>query len=215
MVSNGVSIVTTTWNERENIEKLVLSIRNVLQQTLHEIIIVDDNSPDGTIQVANRLADVAVTKAREGQSKGLLYGLKLAKYPVIITIDADLENNPEHIPKLIQEISKFDVVVASRTKLPRVSEKIASKTLGKLLGVSDTFSNFKAFRKETVAEFNLRGCETFGAEFLVIAKKKGMAIGEIRYDPPQRRRNPKIGGTVNANLRIIWALIKSLTLYLI
>lgn len=215
MVLNGVSVVTTTWNERENIEKLVPPIRNVLQQILHEIIIVDDNSPDGTIQVANRLADVAVTKIREGQSKGLLYGMKLAKYPIIITIDADLENNPEHIPKLLKEISKFDMVVASRTKLPRISEKIASKTLGKLIGVSDIFSNFKAFRKQTVPDFNLRGCETFGAEFLVIAKKKGLAVGEIKYDPPPRRRNPRIGGTVKANLRIIWALIKSLTLYLI
>jgi dolichol-phosphate mannosyltransferase len=62
--------------------------------------------------------------------------------------------------------------------LLRISEKIASKTLGKLLGVTDTFSNFKAFRKETISKFNLRGGETFGAEFLVIAKKKGLTIGE-------------------------------------
>jgi len=94
MVPNGVSIVTTTWNERENIEKLISSIRSVLQCLEHEIIVVDDNSPDGTIQIANRLADVAVTKTREGQSKGLLYGMKMAKYPIIITIDADLENDP-------------------------------------------------------------------------------------------------------------------------
>jgi hypothetical protein len=80
--------------------------------------------------------------------------------------------------------------VASRTKLPRTSEVIASKTLGKLLGVADAFSNFKAFRKETVSEFNLRGGETFGAEFLVIAKKKGLTMGEIKYGPPPRRRNP-------------------------
>ncbi|MCJ7559237.1 hypothetical protein MUO79_01300 [Candidatus Bathyarchaeota archaeon] len=78
----------------------------------------------------------------------------------------------------------FDIFVASRTKLPRVSEIIASKTLGKLLGVTDTLSNFKAFRKETVPKFNLRGGETFGAEFLIIAKKKGLTIGEIKYDPP-------------------------------
>jgi dolichol-phosphate mannosyltransferase len=81
--------------------------------------------------------------------------MHLVNYPVIITTDADLENNPEHIPKLIQQTAKFDIVVASRTKLLRISEKIASKTLGKLIGVSDTFSNFKAFRKETVPEFNL------------------------------------------------------------
>jgi dolichol-phosphate mannosyltransferase len=213
MVLEGVSIVTTTWNERENIQKLIPTIRNVLQQVRHEIIVVDDNSSDGTIQTANRLADVAITKTREGQTKGLLCGMQLAQYPVIVTIDSDLENDPEHIPKLMQQIAAFDIVVASRTKLPRISEKIGSKTLGKLLGVTDTFSNFKAFRKEIASEFTLRGGETFGAEFLVIAKKKGLTIGEIKYDPPPRREKPRIGGTVKANLRITWALIKSLTLY--
>ena len=215
MVPNGVSIVTTTLNERENIEKLISSIRNVLQCLEHEIIVVDDNSQDGTIQIANRLADVAVTKTREGQSKGLLYGMKMAKYPIIITIDADLESDPADIPKLIQKINEFDIVVASRTKLPRISEKIASKTLGKTIGVKDTFSNFRAYKKEIISKFNLRGGETFGAEFLVIAKKNRLKIGQIYYEPPPRRRNPRIGGKTKANLRLIWALIKSLTLYLI
>jgi dolichol-phosphate mannosyltransferase len=215
MVQTGVSMVTATWNERENIAKLVPLIRSVLQRIPHEIIVVDDTSPDGTIHIAKLLADVAVTKTREGQTKGLLYGMRLAKYPVIITIDADLENDPIRIPDLIQQTAKFDIVVASRTKLPRISQKIASKTLGKLVGVTDTLSNFRAFRKETIAEFQLRGGETFGAEFLVMAKKKGLTIGEIKYDPPPRRKNPRIGGTIKANLRIIWALVKSLTLYLI
>ncbi len=212
MVPNGVSVVTTTWNERENIEKLVSAIRRVLQNLPHEIIIVDDNSSDGTIHVAKRLADIAITKPREGQTKGLLYGMQLAKYPTIITIDADLENDPIYIPDLIQQTAKFDIVVASRAKLPRISEKITSKTLGKLLCVSDTLSNYRAYRKDVISKFNLRGGETFGAEFLVIAKKKGLTIGEIKYDPPQRRRNPRIGGKTQANLRIIWALIKSLVL---
>jgi dolichol-phosphate mannosyltransferase len=215
MVPTGVSVVTTTWNERGNIEKLVSTIRHTLESIPHEIITVDDNSSDGTIHVAKRLADVAVTKAREGQTKGLLHGMQLAKYQTIVTIDADLENDPKHIPALIQQTAKYDVVVASRSKLPRISEIITSKTLGKLVGVTDTLSNFKAFRKEAVSEFNLRGGETFGAEFLVIAKKKGLRIGELKYDPPPRRKNPRIGGTIKANLRIIWALIKSLTLYLI
>jgi dolichol-phosphate mannosyltransferase len=215
MVLNGVSVVTTTWNERENIEKLVSAIRRVLQNLPHEIIIVDDNSSDGTIHVAKRLADIAVTKPREGQTKGLLYGMQLAKYPTIITIDADLENDPIHIPNLIQQTTKFDIVVASRTKLPRISELITSKTLGKRLHVTDTLSNYRAYRKEAVPKFNLRGGETFGAEFLIIAKRSGLRIGEIMYEPPPRRINPRIGGKIKANLRIIWALIKSLTLYLI
>jgi dolichol-phosphate mannosyltransferase len=134
--------------------------------------------------------------------------------PTIVTIDADLENDPAHIPELIQQTTKYDIVVASRNKLPRIFEIITSKTLGKLVGVTDTLSNFKAFRKAAVSEFNLRGGETFGAEFLVIAKKKGLRIGEIKYDPPLRRKNPRIGGTVKANMRIMWALLKSFILYL-
>ena len=215
MSQSGVSVVTTTWNERSTIENLILRIRTVLRGIPHEIIVVDDESQDGTIDIARRLADVAVTKKREGQTIGLLHGMRIAKYPVVVTIDSDLENSPECIPELVSKTDEYSIVVASRTKLPRISEKIASKTLGKLLGVTDTLSNFRAFRKETISEFNLRGGETFGAEFLVIAKKKGLKIGEINYNPPPRRKNPRIGGKTKANLRIIWALIKSLTLYLI
>ena len=213
MPFNGVSIVTTTWNERENLTKLIPEIRNVLKQIPHEIILVDDDSPDSTIQVARLLADVAVSKKREGQSKGLLCGMKLAKYPVIVTIDADLENSPVYIPKLIQQISEFDVVVASRLSLPRISERIVSKSLGRILGVTDVFSNFRAFRNEVVSKLQLKGGETFGAEFLVIAKKERFAIGEIKYASSIRRKNPRIGGKMQANLRILLALIKSLMVY--
>jgi glycosyltransferase involved in cell wall biosynthesis len=55
MVLTGVSVVTTTWNEQENIEKLVLMIKDALPQVQHETIVVDDNSPDGTIQIAKRV----------------------------------------------------------------------------------------------------------------------------------------------------------------
>jgi dolichol-phosphate mannosyltransferase len=214
-VSNSVSVVTTTWNERENIEKLVLTIKKALQQVQHETIVVDDTSPDGTIQIAKQVADIAITKPRKGQTKGLLCGMHLANYGTIITIDADIENDPALIPSLIQQTAKFDIVVASRTKLPRISEKIASRTLGKLVGVTDTFSNFRAYQKNITAKFNLKGGETFGAEFLVIAKKQGLKIGQITYEAPSRRINPRIGGTVKANARILWALIKSLSIFVL
>jgi len=214
MRSNGVSVVTTAWNERENIQKLIPIIRDALRDIEHEIIVVDDSSPDGTFQAAERLADKAVKKSREGQSKGLLYGMKLAKYPIIVTIDADLENDPQHIPRLIQKMDEFDLVVASRNELPRISEKIASKSLGKVIGVKDVFSNFRAYKREIVSTFELKGGETFGGEFLAIAKKKGLKIGEIEYQSI-RRRDPRIGGKIRANLRITWALIKSFIIYLI
>ena len=141
--------------------------------------------------------------------------MQLAKYPVIITIDSDLENSPNCIPELVSKTDEYSVVVASRRIIPRVSEKFASKTLGKLLGVTDSFSNYRAYRKGVVSKFDLKGGETFGAEFLVIARKNKLRIGEITYEPPPRRKNPRIGGTIKANQRIIWALIKSLLIYLV
>jgi len=114
---------------------------------------------------------------------------------------------------LLELLRENDVAVASRAKIPRLLERFSSKTLGKVLGVTDTFSNFRAFRSETVKLFDLAGGETFGAEFLVIAKKRGLRIGEFVCASPPRRSNPRIGGDVKANLRIFWALTKCLWIY--
>jgi len=208
----GISVVTTTWNERENIEELICRVKSTLQGIPHEIIVVDDSSSDGTLEVARGFADLAVGKVREGQTKGLLFGAKLVKFPVIVTIDSDLENNPEYIPILVEKLSNYDLVVASRTVIPRFSERLASKTLGKMLGVSDFYSNFRAYKKETIAD-NLVGGETFGGELLVIAKKNGFRIGEITYESPPRRSKPRIGGTIRANLRIMVASLKCFFIY--
>ncbi len=214
MISEGISVVTTTFNERENIEKLVLAVRNVLSGVPHEVIVVDDSSSDGTLEAAKRVADVAVGKKREGQTVGLLFGMRMAKYPVVVTIDADLENDPACIPELVRLTAEYDVVVASRTKLPRFSEKLASKTLGKIVGVCDSFSNYRAYRKEIIPKLSLKHGETFGAEILVVAKKQGLKIGEMHYAPPPRRKRPRIGGKIKANLRILWASMKATAIYL-
>jgi hypothetical protein len=132
---------------------------------------------------------------------------------VIVTIDGDLENPPELIPTLIKEMGNFDVVVASRKVLPRFSERWAAKTLGKLFGVSDFYSNFRAYKKETLPSA-LRGGETFGGELLVIAGKKGLRIGEITYESPPRRGKPRIGGTIRSNLRILFASFKCFLIYI-
>jgi len=95
-----------------------------------------------------------------------------------------------------------------------VSERLASKTLGKLLGVTDVFSNYRVYKK-LISKSSLKGGETFGAEFLVIAKKNKLRISEITYQPPPRRQNPRIGGAVKANLRIFWVLFKALAIYLL
>jgi dolichol-phosphate mannosyltransferase len=208
----GISVVTTTWNEKESIEPLIRRIRATLKDVPYEIIVVDDNSIDGTLDAAKSIADVAVGKNREGQTTGLLFGAKLAKFPVIVTIDSDLENPPEQIPRLVEKMAGFDVVVASRKVLPRFSERWAARTLGKMVGVSDFYSNFRAYKKESVAN-KLKGGETFGGELLVAAKKKCFRIGEVVYEPPLRRKSPRIGGSARANLRILFASFKCFFIY--
>ena len=209
----GVSVVTTTWNEKENIEELIQRTRTTLNGTPHEIIVIDDNSSDGTLEVAKKLADIAVGKEREGQTKGLLNGAKLAKFPIIVTIDSDLENPPELIPSAVEKLGVYDLVVASRTVLPRFSERWAARTLGKLCGVSDFYSNFRVYKREAIVNAELALGETFGGELLVLAKKKGFKIGEIKYEAPPRRSQPRIGGSIRANWRISIASLKCLITY--
>ncbi|MGD6807213.1 MAG: glycosyltransferase [Candidatus Bathyarchaeia archaeon] len=206
-------MVTTTWNEAQNIAEVIRRIRATLSDRAHEIIVVDDNSSDGTLEVAKPLADFAIGKEREGQTKGLLYGAKHAKFPLVVTIDSDLENPPELIPNLLEKMDTLDLVVASRRDLPRLSEKWASKTMGKLCGTSDFYSNFRAYRRGAIVDAELRGGETFGGELLVCAKKRGFRIGEVKYDAPPRRSQPRIGGSLRANWRISVASLKCWLIY--
>ncbi|WFO75954.1 glycosyltransferase [Desulfurococcaceae archaeon MEX13E-LK6-19] len=216
MVEYGVSVVTTTYNERAYVKPFVERVRKVLSGIDHEIIIVDDNSPDGTYVLAREYADRALLKKREGQTKGLLYGIRTAKYPIVVTLDVDLENPPELIPVLVKVFleKNYDLLVASRTVLPRFSERLASRVLGRIIGVHDIFSNYRVYKRDLFIDMNPRFGETFGAEMLVYAKKRGYRIGEYFYNPPPRRKNPRIGGRVRANIRILYALLKTLLLAL-
>ena len=122
-----------------------------------KIIVVDDSSSDGTFEAAKPFADVVVSKKREGQSKGLLYGMRLAKFPKIVTIDADLENNPDFIPLLADRLDEFDLVVASRTVVPRFSERLASQNSGQNVWGVRFFLELPSLQKRTPSIIQLKG----------------------------------------------------------
>lgn len=211
MDTDGVSVVTTTYNERDTLKQLILRIRKVLKNIRHEVIVVDDNSPDNTYEIARKYADIAIKKRREGQSKGLITGILKSKYPAIITIDADLENPPELIPFLLRNLGDYDILVASRSKLPRISEKITSHILGKIVGVKDFYSNYRIYRRDVIdAIKDIVLGETFGGEILLKAWARGYKIGEIIYNPNYRRRDPRLGNVLKSNIRIFYATIKLL-----
>ncbi len=208
----GVSIVTTTWCERENISRLLTRIHETLKGLDYEVIVVDDNSPDGTAEEARKHADkVIVNRSRLGQTLSLAKGILEARGDCIVTIDSDLENPPELIPRLIDMLKTYDFVVASRTIIPRISEKLASIMFRGKLKVRDIYSNFKAFRGEYSGIIaSVRCGETFGAEFTWNAIRHGLNIGELVYEPPPRRSNPRIGGMLKANMRVMAASFRLL-----
>jgi len=153
---------------------------------------------------------VAVSKQREGQTKGLAYGMRQAKHDVVVTIDSDLENDPKWIPSLVDKLVGLDIIVASRPNLPRISERIFSRVYRGRLGVRDILSNYRAYRKNIIPLITPTKGETFGAEFLILAWRAGLRISEIVVEASPRRKKPRIGNTVIANLRIFTALTRSL-----
>lgn len=114
-----VSIVLPTYNERENIVELIRQLDQYLQDYDYEVVVVDDNSPDGTATIAEELSSkypIRVLKrpSKMGLTSAIHDGIKLSRGKVVVVMDADLQHPPETVPRLIRRISQCDVVIASR-----------------------------------------------------------------------------------------------------
>lgn len=165
-----ISIIIPTYNEKENLPVLINSIFDVMHGHFlnGEIIIVDDNSPDGTGIVADELSlkydniKVLHRKGKEGLSSAVMEGFINAGGEIVGVMDADLSHPPEVIPDLVKPIldGNSDFIIASRYKKNEkiekwpISRKITSfgaTLLAKpLTGVSDPMSGFFFFRKNII-----------------------------------------------------------------
>ena len=107
---NFVTIVTATLNEKGNVLELVERVQKATKDVPHELIIVDDNSMDGTIDLLKKLEctdcglRVIINEKREGLLKSNLRGLREAAGDVMIVLDSDLQHPPEKIPYIVKEI---------------------------------------------------------------------------------------------------------------
>ena len=207
-----VSVVLPTYNERENISGIIGRLSKILRKN-YEIIIVDDNSPDGTWEIVrnissgNKKVRLILRKNKRGIASAFRDGTSKAKGEIIVWMDADLTHPPEIIPKLLGNLWDNDIVIASRyVKGGKDSRNfiraLASRTANffacLLLGsVKDFTSVFVAIRREVFKEISIadsRHAEFF-IKFIYDAKRKGYKLAEVPYAQHERKK-----GTSKLNL---------------
>ncbi|GJQ22659.1 MAG: glycosyltransferase family 2 protein [Planctomycetia bacterium] len=185
-----ISIVIPVYNEVDNIEPLGHSIINAMQGQNYEVIFVDDGSTDGSNQKLDEWC-VRYTnfrtlhfKINAGQTAAMDAGFKHASGKYVISMDADMQNDPADIPRLIEKLSRYDLVCGWRQKrndpwLKRISSKVANFIRNKLSqeNIKDTGCSLKAYRRECLRQIKLyNGMHRF---LPTLFKMEGFTVTEI------------------------------------
>jgi len=193
-----ISIVVPTYNESGNIENLLQAVSRTLEGYDYEIIIVDDNSPDGTARIVQELAaeddriNLLLRSGKLGLGSAILDGFKIAKGNYFLMVDADLSHRPEDIKKLIDNRKGADIVIGSRyIKGGKIvgwpmKRKLISRAATRLvklffnLSVKDPVSGFAIYRKEIFKHLDGR-LQPIGYKLLleILVKSPGLTVNEI------------------------------------
>lgn len=191
----GISIIVPTFNEEHSIEELVKRIHTsaMAAKKAYEIIFIDDNSSDATLEKINKLDNCYAVRSYtknglRGKAFSLTQGFDLAKYEALCMIDADLQYPPEAIFPMAVRLEKTDIVVANRIE-NRTSflRKFLSGgfriVFGRLLfGLNtDIQSGLKVFKREVWESINYQPKKAwaFDLGFLHGARKAGFGIGNF------------------------------------
>jgi len=194
------SLIVPTYCESQNIAILVERVHQSLSRYSYELVVVDDNSPDGTSEIANSLSQqypvrVITRRNERGLASAVVEGFKQARGDILGVIDADLQHPPEVVPELLETVmSGADVVIASRyvdgggSEGWSASRKIiskGSKLLAQVLlpsarGIKDPLSGFFLLRREVIDGVEL---SPTGYKILleVLVKGKAREIAEVPY----------------------------------
>lgn len=128
-----ISIVIPTYNERENIRGLINRIKKAMGRVLYEILVVDDESPDGTSEmIARKNPRIHLLSHPQPRDLGrsILMGINTARGDVIIGMDGDGNHDPRYIPRLLDALQNADLVVGSRfinQKISNLKHQIPNK----------------------------------------------------------------------------------------
>jgi dolichol-phosphate mannosyltransferase len=198
-------VVVPTYNEIENLDRIVGLIRE--QPGGFHILIVDDNSPDGTGRLADELSlrypgevHVLHRERKEGLGRAYVAGfgqvLKMPGYDAIVQMDADLSHDPSYLPEFIKNLETYDMVLGSRylNGISVVNWDFKRLVLSKgaslyvklitSMPYSDATGGFKAWRREALNAIGLDRLFSNGYLFQIettyrLHRMKGFSIGEI------------------------------------
>ena len=230
-----LSIVVPTYNESNNIVRMLDSIAETLSPyNRAEIIVVDDNSPDGTAEMAKSHAknlsakkkirvEIIRRKGKFGLSSAIVKGVQSATGDFLVIMDGDFSHPPQVIPSIIQALqdSNYDIVIASRyvkggsiigwpfkrRLMSKGATKIARYGLG--IEVKDPVSGFFAFRRDIINGIKF---DAIGYKMLleILVKTKGARVKEIPYTFTNRRiGNSKLdAGVMFDYLRAVLSLYR-------
>lgn len=196
-------IVVPTYNEVTNVQNLIDRITTLECEGL-EILIVDDNSPDGTANVIKEMMkerkDIHLLERPRKLGLGTAYvaGFKFAieqKYDLIFEMDADLSHNPDDVPRILKAMDNYDLVIGSRYltgvnvinwPLSRLILSLWANWYTKMitgLPLEDCTAGFKCFRREVLEAINLENIRSDGYSFQIelhfLAWKNGFRIKEL------------------------------------
>jgi glycosyltransferase involved in cell wall biosynthesis len=215
------SIVVPFFNEQENIPPLYMKLTEVMDSVgePYELVFIDDGSRDNTFKVLSEIYEhdrrVNLVRLRRnfGQTAALKAGFDYARGEVILSMDGDLQHDPEEIPRFLEKIEEgFDLVSGWRYQrhdhwLSRqIPSRVANWMMAKLSGVDlhDFGTTFKAYRREIIQEIQLYG--ELHRFIPALAATTGAQIAEIPIENLQRKNgksNYGIGRTVRVFLDLM------------
>jgi len=217
-----VSVVVPVYNEVESVELLVEKLSSALPRLNRpwEVVLIDDGSTDGTWDkmksMAGRVKGLRLIRLRRnfGQTAAMSAGFDQAKGRIIVTLDADLQNDPDDIPLLIETLEKQDLDVVSGWRKNRqdpflnrrLPSLLANGVISRFTGVRlhDYGCTLKAYRREVVQNLSLYG--EMHRFIPALASWVGGSIGEVpvRHHP---RRFGKSKYGISRTIRVVLDLI--------
>ena len=226
-----ISIIIPVFNESESIGYLLDEVLDVMQTNKinFEIVVVNDGSQDNTSKVleelTNKIEELLVITLRKnyGQTAAMAAGFDNSKGNIVITLDGDLQNDPNDIPILISHINEgYDLICGWRydrkDKLinRRIPSKIANKLIASVTGLKlhDYGCSLKAFKKEILDDIKLYG--ELHRFLPVLANIEGAKIKEIKVNHRSRQYGSSKYGIdrtfrVLMDLLTVWFMTKFLT----